>query len=70
LDKALQNVTSLGIPLFDAVKMVSTNASKAIGIYDKKGSIAVGKDADIVVLDSDLSVYMTIVNGRIVYSKE
>lgn len=70
LDKALQNMTNLGISLFDAVKMVSTNASKAIGIYDKKGSIAVGKDADIVVLDSDLSVYMTIVGGKIVYSKE
>ncbi|TCO54619.1 N-acetylglucosamine-6-phosphate deacetylase [Caldanaerobacter subterraneus] len=69
LDKALQNVTSLGISLFDAVKMVSENPAKAIGVFDKKGSISIGKDADIVVLDSDLSVNMTIVNGKIIYTK-
>jgi len=49
--------------------MASFNPAKAINIDDKKGSIDIGKDADIVILDNDLSVNMTIVNGNIVYRK-
>ncbi|HAA64109.1 MAG TPA: N-acetylglucosamine-6-phosphate deacetylase, partial [Thermoanaerobacter sp.] len=63
LDKALANITSLGVPLFEACKMVSLNPAKAIGIADRKGSIAIGKDADITILNSDLTVDMTMVNG-------
>ncbi|MGF7398338.1 N-acetylglucosamine-6-phosphate deacetylase [Thermoanaerobacterium thermosaccharolyticum] len=69
LDKAVANITTLGIPLSDAAKMASFNPAKAINIDDKKGSIDIGKDADIVILDNDLSVNMTIVNGNIVYRK-
>ena len=36
-------------------------------VFDKVGSISVGKKADFVVLDKDLSVSMTIVDGKIVY---
>ncbi|EIV99375.1 N-acetylglucosamine-6-phosphate deacetylase [Thermoanaerobacter siderophilus] len=67
LDKAVANITSLGIPLFEACKMVSLNPAKVIGIADRKGSIAIGKDADITILNSDLTVDMTMVNGKIVY---
>lgn len=69
LDKAIMNLIKLKVPLFEAVKMASLNPAKAIGIDDKKGSIEVGKDADIVILDNDLSVSMTIVNGKTVYKK-
>lgn len=69
LDKAVANITKLGIPLSEAIKMASFNAAKAIGIDDRKGSIDIGKDADIVVLDNDLAVNMTIVNGKTVYKK-
>lgn len=68
LDKAVANITKLGIPLSEAIKMASFNAAKTIGI-DAKGSIDIGKDADIVVLDNDLAVNMTIVNGKTVYKK-
>ncbi|MGB9678873.1 MAG: N-acetylglucosamine-6-phosphate deacetylase [Thermoanaerobacteraceae bacterium] len=67
LDKAVANITSLGITLFEACKMVSENPAKVIGIADRKGSIAIGKDADITILNSDLTVDMTMVNGEIVY---
>ncbi|AIS51397.1 N-acetylglucosamine-6-phosphate deacetylase NagA [Thermoanaerobacter kivui] len=69
LDKAVANITSLGVPLFEACKMVSLNPAKAIGIDDRKGSIAIGKDADITILNSDLTVDMTMVNGKIVHKK-
>ncbi|WP_028992128.1 N-acetylglucosamine-6-phosphate deacetylase [Thermoanaerobacter thermocopriae] len=65
LDKAVKNITSLGVPLFEACKMASLNPAKAIGVDDRKGSIEVGKDADIVVLNNDLTVYMTIIEGKV-----
>ncbi|HHW58491.1 MAG TPA: N-acetylglucosamine-6-phosphate deacetylase [Clostridia bacterium] len=70
LDKAVANITTLGIPLFEAIKMAATNPAKAIGIYKRKGSIAIGKDADITILNNDLTVDMTIVGGKVVYSKK
>jgi len=65
LDKAVKNITSLGVPLFEACKMASLNPAKAIGVDDRKGIIEVGKDADIVVLNNDLTVYMTIIEGKV-----
>ena len=52
-----------------AIKTVTENPARLLGIEDKKGSIAVGKDADFVVLDHDYSVWSTIVNGKIVFQK-
>jgi len=52
-----------------AVKIVTENPAKVLGLADRKGSIAVGKDADLVLLDDDLSVQTTIVGGKIVYGK-
>lgn len=67
LDKAVKNLVSLGIPLFEVMKLVSLNPAKAIGVESKKGSIEIGKDADLVVLNDGLTVYMTIIDG-IVFS--
>jgi N-acetylglucosamine-6-phosphate deacetylase len=49
--------------------MAAENPAKVLGLEDKKGSIAVGKDADLVLLDRDRSVYATIVAGNIVFKK-
>jgi N-acetylglucosamine-6-phosphate deacetylase len=57
-----------GLPLPSIVKIASSNPSRLLGIDDKKGSIEVGKDGDLVVFDENLSIRATIVNGRIVYS--
>jgi N-acetylglucosamine-6-phosphate deacetylase len=52
-----------------AVKTVTENPAKILGLADRKGSIEIGKDADLVLLDDDLTVYTTIVGGRIVFEK-
>lgn len=44
------------IPLCDAVRMASETPARIMGIYDRKGSLEVSKDADMVMLDKDLNV--------------
>ena len=58
-----------GVSLVDAVKMMSSTPARILGISDKKGELATGKDADIVIFDNDINVSMTMVNGRVVYGK-
>jgi N-acetylglucosamine-6-phosphate deacetylase len=56
LDRALRNVVALGIPLSDAVRMLTANPAKLLGIEFKKGALRTGADADIVLLDQNLQV--------------
>ena len=59
-----------GVPLLEAVRMASFNPAKVIGMENRMGSIEVGKEANLAVLDEALKVCMTIVKGKIVYSSE
>ncbi|MDY0355960.1 MAG: N-acetylglucosamine-6-phosphate deacetylase [Sedimentisphaerales bacterium] len=52
-----------------AIRTVTENAAAVLGIDKKTGSIAVGYDADLVVLEEDLSVHTTVVAGRVVHQK-
>jgi len=54
-------------PLDVAIKTVTENAAKLLRLEDKKGAIAPGKDADLVLLEPDCSVHTTIVAGKIVF---
>ena len=49
-------VSKASIPLCDAVRMASETPARIMGIFDRKGSLEVGKDADMVMLDKDLNV--------------
>ncbi len=59
-----------GVSLRDVVKMASVNPAKQIGVYDRKGSIAVGKDADILIVDEALNIKYTICRGEIAFKEE
>jgi N-acetylglucosamine-6-phosphate deacetylase len=56
LDRALRNIVALGIPLPDAVRMLTLNPALLLGIEFKKGSLRAGADADILLLDERLHV--------------
>ena len=58
-----------GCPLDVAIKTVTQNPAELLGLEDRKGTIAPGKDADLVLLDHDCSVHTTIVAGKIVFPK-
>jgi N-acetylglucosamine-6-phosphate deacetylase len=62
-------VERVDVPLTDAMRMASLNGAKVLGLEHKKGIIAVGKDADLVVLDRDFEVHMTICAGEIRYRR-
>lgn len=65
---ALKNIMHrLNLPLEEALRTATINPAKLLGIENSKGCIAPGMDADMVVVDESLNVYMTIVEGKIVY---
>lgn len=61
-----KSVTEMGIPLAAAVKSVTVNPARELGLFDRIGSLAVGKQADIVLLDGGLNVKKVIKKGRVV----
>lgn len=67
MDKAFKHVIELGYPIYEAVKLTSTNAAIEFGL--NAGAIEVGKEADFTVLDDSYNVDMTIVNGNIKYQR-
>jgi N-acetylglucosamine-6-phosphate deacetylase len=71
MDQALRNAIKwLDISLPDAIKMVSTNPAKVIGVDNCKGKLQVGYDADLVILDQDLNIMQTWIGGEIVYQSK
>lgn len=58
------------LPLEDALGVISGNVARVLGLHKRKGSLAVGFDADITLLDSRLQPQRTFVAGRCVYPKQ
>ena len=68
LNKGVWNVyNNSTIPLWECVNCATLNPANAIGVADKKGSLEVGKDADIVILDNEFNVKKTIIGGVVRY---
>jgi N-acetylglucosamine-6-phosphate deacetylase len=68
LSQLLQRlITFTGCPPDVAIKTVTENPARLLGIEKRKGFIAPGKDADLILLDRDYSVKTTIVGGKVVY---
>jgi len=68
LNRCVENVyKDVGVSLAEAVKMASLNPARLLGLSNLLGSIGVGKDASLTVIDEDVNVYLTMVKGNIVY---
>jgi N-acetylglucosamine-6-phosphate deacetylase len=69
MERALANVAAAtGRPLVELWPMSSLNAARAIGATNK-GALEVGRDADLVLLDGDFEVVLTVAEGEIVYER-
>ena len=70
MDEAAKNMLKLnGVTIRDIIKMSAENPAKQINIFDQKGSITVGKDADILLVDENLAIKYTICRGIIAYEE-
>jgi len=70
-DRLVRNMVNMaGVPLTDAVRMASRTPASILGIENKKGSLIPGKDADIIIFDDDIRIQTTIVNGKVIYTKQ
>ena len=56
------------IPMEDACRMISETPAKIMGVYDRKGSLEKGKDADIICFDKDQQLTFVMQCGRVVKS--
>ncbi|MGW7975233.1 N-acetylglucosamine-6-phosphate deacetylase [Staphylococcus xylosus] len=66
MNEGLKNLIEFtGASLDDLWRVTSLNQAIALKIEGDKGSIAVGKDADIVVVDNDIQVLTTIKSGKV-----
>ncbi|NUN08585.1 MAG: N-acetylglucosamine-6-phosphate deacetylase [Ignavibacteriaceae bacterium] len=70
LNKAVKNmIQTANAKETDAFRMASLNGAKVLNIENRKGILAAGKDADLIVLNDDYEVEMTIIKGKIAYEK-
>ena len=70
MDRALRNVMqATGLSLFEAYPMATSVPAKSIGLQHEVGSIQPGYAADIILVDDDLNVHLTIVQVKVVYRR-
>lgn len=70
LNKAVYNFfKNTDLTIDEAIHMASLNPATSIGIENCKGSLEIGKDADISIFDEEMNCYLTIVEGREVYNQ-
>ncbi|MDH3649206.1 MAG: amidohydrolase family protein [Saprospiraceae bacterium] len=71
LKKGIQNlVFDVGVKLKDAFRMGSLNPAIAAGLDGELGSLRPGKRADLIVIDDEINLFMTMVGGKIVHETE
>lgn len=63
-DRLIRNMLQIGTSLSDAIKMVTVNPIKMMGLNVKKGELKKGYDADICIFDKDINIKGVIVGGE------
>ena len=69
MDRVVRTMHTLAeVPLVHAVRMASANPARHLGVYDRKGSIEQGKDADLLIFDENVNVKSVYVRGKQAFS--
>ena len=69
-DRLVRTMINLaGIPLPEAIRMITSTPARILKVADKKGVLAPGADADIVIFDTNIHVKKTIIKGKVVYEE-
>jgi N-acetylglucosamine-6-phosphate deacetylase len=56
-------IEQVGVPVVEAVRMASLTPARVIGVDSHKGSLAAGKDADVVIFDRDFKPWQVMIGG-------
>ncbi|HNW51551.1 MAG TPA: N-acetylglucosamine-6-phosphate deacetylase, partial [Prolixibacteraceae bacterium] len=62
-------VQQAGVPLLSAVQMMTSTPARICKVDGCKGTLTIGKDADVVIFDEQILVQTTMINGQIVMNK-
>lgn len=70
-DRLVRNIINMGgVSLQNAILMMSATPARIMGVEGEKGSLAPGKDADIVIFNDEIQIQTTIVGGKQIYNAE
>lgn len=70
LNEAVKNMMDYtDIPMEEAIQYVTINPANVINVQDRKGTLDIGKDADITIFDKDVNIQRTIGKGKVIYEK-
>ena len=71
MNDAIRNLKNVcNLTLEESIDKATINPAMNLKIANSKGSINIGKDADFVIIDKELNIYRTYVNGKLVYKKD
>lgn len=68
-DRLIRVVVGAGIPLTEAVRMMTATPARILGLEGRKGTLEAGADADIIFFNDDIEVSFTMIGGRVVHSE-
>jgi N-acetylglucosamine-6-phosphate deacetylase len=68
-DHLIRVMRSAGVPLHDCVRMMAATPAGVIGASKRKGSLAPGKDADLVLFDEGINVRLVMLRGKIAHEE-
>ena len=70
MERAIRNIMeAAGLSLFEALPMATNVPARSLGLRNK-GALAVGMDADLIILDDAVNVLLTMAEGEIVYRRD
>ncbi|MCD4710566.1 MAG: N-acetylglucosamine-6-phosphate deacetylase [Bacteroidales bacterium] len=71
MDVCIKNgVDQMDLSMKDALQMATLTPARIIGVNNQKGSLEKGKDADVLIMDKDINIHKTIIQGKTEYTRK
>jgi len=64
-----QLLVKAGLSLEDSLKIVTANPAMRVGLFESKGSLESGKEADLLILDGNLNIESVLAKGRLMVER-
>ena len=64
-----QALVAAGVTIEESLKIVASNPAKRVGLFERKGSLETGKDADVMILNRELHLESVVAMGRLMLER-